>query len=81
MAKEKAPAEETKSDKFKRIASGRTEKALDAISNIGGLANPANYEYTPEQVAKIMSALEAELTKLGNRFKNPTAAQSSGFQL
>jgi hypothetical protein len=76
-----AEAAETKADKFKRLAVSRTNKALDAISNLGGLASTTNYEYTDEQVAKIFAALEGEMTKLQARFKSPDAVAVTGFSL
>lgn len=78
---EAAPAGETKSDKFKRLAVSRTNKALDAIANLGGLSSTANYEYNDEQVAKIFAALEGEMTKLQARFKSPDAVAATGFSL
>lgn len=72
---------ESKADKFVRLATSRTSKALDAIANIGGLASKTNYDYTDEQVAKIFGALEAEMTKLQTRFKNPDSVKTGGFSL
>lgn len=72
---------ETKGQKFTRLANSRVPKALDAIANIGGLASKTNYEYTDEQIAKIFGALEAEMTKLQARFKNPEAVATAGFSL
>lgn len=74
-------ATETKGQKFARLATSRTNKALDAIANLGGLASKTNYEYTDEQVAKIFGALEAEMTKLQTKFKNPDAVATTGFSL
>lgn len=76
-----APATETKGQKFARLATSRTNKALDAIANLGGLASKTNYEYSDEQVAKIFGALEAEMTKLQTKFKNPDAIATTGFSL
>ena len=84
MATKEAPATEateTKAEKFVRLGQARTEKALNAIANIGGLASKTNYDYTDEQVAKIFGALEAEMTKLQSRFKNPAAVATGGFTL
>lgn len=82
MAKEsKAPANESNADKFKRLAIARTNNALKAIALVGGLSNKANYEYNDEQVSSIMKALEAEVIKVANRFKNPAAPAEGGFSL
>lgn len=76
---EKAP--ETKGEKFVRLANGRVPKALTAIAAIRGIANKTNYDYTDEQAGKIMAALEAEMTKLGNAFKSGAAPVAEGFSL
>lgn len=78
-----APAQEqkeTRADAFKRLANARVSKALQAIEVIGNLSS-ANYEKTPEQVAKIMGALQAELDTLEAKFEKPDAVQKSGFSL
>lgn len=74
-------AEETKADKFKRIAENRVSKALSAIATIGGLASKANYDYTDDQVGKIIGALNSEVDVLKNRFAKPEQKVKSGFQL
>lgn len=81
MADKNAPAAETKADRFKRLAIARTNKALDAIANIGGLANKGNYEYDDEAAKKILQALEGEVVKLAAKFTNPTATATEGFTL
>lgn len=77
---EEPKVEETKADKFKRIAEKRTSNALDAIASIGGLAAKNNYEYTPEQVSKIMGALKGEISKLEDKFAGKVEA-ATGFTL
>lgn len=49
-------ANESKTDKFKRLANARVNVALKRIKLIGNLAGPG-YEYTPEQVKAIEDAL------------------------
>ena len=51
------PANETKADRFTRLAVARVSKAIKAIQNIGNLGGP-NYEKTQEQVEKISEALQ-----------------------
>jgi hypothetical protein len=70
---------ETKRQAFERIAKRRTENALKAIALLGGLASPTNYDYTEDHWKAIFTALEAEMTKLQGRVKNPNAPQGSGF--
>ena len=79
MAENKKKPEETKRQKFERLATSRVDKALNAIAIIGGLASKTNYDYTPEHVAAIFKALEGEMTKLQARFTNPAQVAESGF--
>jgi len=82
MATATTPApEKSKAEKFKTLAETRTGKALSAIAVIGGLASTTNYEYTQEQVDKIIGALTAEVAVLANRFANPKAVAKGGFSL
>lgn len=53
----KTPENESKADKFRRLAGARMGKALTMISNIGNCSNRSQYDYTPEQVAKMKADL------------------------
>jgi hypothetical protein len=64
--------EETKHERFRRIASKRTNDVIDRIRILGNCANRSSYEYTEVEVNKIFSEIETQLkmTKLkftGNR--------------
>lgn len=63
MAKPKI-ARETKEERFKRIASARTQKILDALRLLGNCANKNIYSYSEEDVAKIFRAIEKELRRI-----------------
>ena len=58
-----------KSEKFKSLAEKRTNNALKQIRLIGNLANPNSYEYSSEQVRKIVEALNAEIKSVQHRFE------------
>lgn len=64
-----APETETKADAFKRLANYRVQKAIDRLDLIGNLSNRSSYEYTEDQVDRIVVALDEALTRLHNRFK------------
>ena len=57
-----------KSAKFKELAENRVNRALNYIRLIGNLANRNNYEYSEEEVQKIISILEVELKALKTKF-------------
>ena len=55
---------ETKADKFKRIASSRTQNILDAFRRLGNCSNTTIYEYTDEDINKIFSTIEKEVKRV-----------------
>ena len=52
---------ESRSEKFKRVASKRTEELLEKIRILGNCSNKSTYEYTDEDVIKIFKSLEKQL--------------------
>ena len=64
------------SSKFKELAEKRTNNAIKKIKLIGNLANPSHYDYTNEQVKKIMDALTAEVVSTKKRFELATNQRS-----
>ncbi|MCX5726903.1 MAG: hypothetical protein NT030_07020 [Candidatus Saganbacteria bacterium] len=60
-------AGESKGDRFKRLASKRVVNAIQKIELITNLAAPS-YEYTPEEVAKILAALQGSVDKVKGAF-------------
>ena len=59
---------ETKSERFVRIAEARTNKIIDMIQLLGNCANKATYEYTKDDVRQIFGAIEAELRTARAKF-------------
>jgi hypothetical protein len=62
------PENETKEQKFVRLAQKRVTNAVIKLRNIGKLSNRAVYAYSDEQVAAIMSALYEEVSAIENAF-------------
>lgn len=61
---------ETKEERFKRLATTRTNKALHFIRLIENLAHqPARYAYTPEQVEAIAWALGGAIQQLRDAYQ------------
>lgn len=52
---------ETRSERFKRIASKRTNEILEKIRILGNCSNKSSYEYTEEEINKIFSEIEKQL--------------------
>lgn len=53
--------QETKREKFIRIAENRTNKIILMIQLLGNCSNRSAYEYTEKDVADIFGAIEKEL--------------------
>ena len=52
---------ESRNERFKRIATRRTNNILNQIRLLGNLSNKSTYEYSQEEVNKIFSTIEAQL--------------------
>lgn len=59
---------ETKRERFVRIAEARTNKILEMMRLLGNCASKANYDYTEEDIRKIFGALEREMKNTKNKF-------------
>lgn len=69
---------ESKSERFIRLAEGRVTKARMAISRLSYLSNTGNYEYTPQQVEQMFSVLEQDLAEVKSGFMK-TAKEEKKF--
>ena len=67
-AETNSPAEESKADKFKRLATGRVNNALAKIELIGNLAS-SHYDFTFEQYERILISLKEAVENLDKKFQ------------
>ncbi len=67
--------EETRRDRFERIATNRTNRIIDTLRLLGNCSNKSNYEYTEEDVRKIFTAIEAEVKTQKARFSSASKPQ------
>ena len=65
---------ETKEQRFQRLATKRTQAALQKIRLISNLTS-SSYAYTPEQAAKITGALRAAVDTVEARFNRVRGTQ------
>jgi len=63
---------ETRNERFKRLATARTNAVLDKLRLLGNLSNKANYDYYDEGVNKIFSAIESQLRVIKAKFTGST---------
>ena len=66
--------------KFQSLAESRVNNAIKHLRLIGNLSNKNNYQYTDEDVRKIMVAIEAEVKDLKSQFAK-TRNRADRFKL
>lgn len=54
-------SQESRNERFKRIASKRTNEILEKIRILGNCSNKSSYEYSEEEVNKIFSEIDKQL--------------------
>jgi uncharacterized protein YehS (DUF1456 family) len=64
----KRPNESPK-DRFKRLASKRTNEVLRKLKVLGNCANTQAYEYTSEDVNKIFSTIHQKVKEIEAKFR------------
>ena len=76
-----AKIQETKRDKFVRLAEARTNKIIDMIQLLGNCSNLGAYDYTQQDVDKIFTAIENELREAKKKFNKVDSKKGSRFSL
>jgi hypothetical protein len=69
--KKKGYADETPREKFKRLATLRTNEVLKRLKILGNCANRYAYDYTEEDVEKIFMAIEKKVREVKSMFYFP----------
>ncbi len=69
---------ETKRDKFVRLAEKRVNSVIKELELIGNLSNTSNYDYTKEDVDKIIKILKKTIINLELKF---SSKKKSNFKL
>lgn len=59
---------ESKNNKFKRLANKRVPAAIEKLELVKNLSNTNNYEYSKEEVDKIIKALTSSLNEVKKSF-------------
>ena len=77
----KKKTEETKHDKFGRLAEARTNKISGTLQLLENCSNTSVYEYTEAEVEEIFQAIEQSMLKAKKTFTKPEPAKSSRFTL
>ena len=59
---------EDKNKKFKRLAEKRVNNVIKQVQLIGNLSNRSNYDYSREEVNKIIKVLKKSISDLESKF-------------
>ena len=73
--------EETKREKFVRIAEARTNKIINMIQLLGNCSNQSLYEYSQKDVNKIFNTIQTELDEAKKRYSQQDSQKGSKFTL
>ena len=73
--------QETKREKFVRLAEARTNKIIDMLQLLGNCSNTSAYDYTSQDIDKIFNAIEAEVREAKKKFNKVESKKSSRFTL
>ena len=67
--------------KFRGLAEGRTNRALEAILRIGNLSNRQLYEWDEAEVRKVIKALRDAVSEVEKKFASPKGTRENKFTL
>ena len=74
----KQNTDETRKERFRRVATRRTNNILRQIQVLGNCSNKSSYSYTEVDIRKIFSVIEGELRATKSKFTN---RKKNNFQL
>lgn len=75
MEEESENRNETRNEKFLRLAEVRVNKLVDMIHKIDKLSKRNNYEFTEEQAEQIFDFIQNELDEVKGHFLNSDKAE------
>lgn len=76
-----AAKNETKREKFVRMAEARTIKIISMVRLLGNCSNKLAYEYSDKDVNKIFAAIESAVADAKRRFKSAPNGTAQVFSL
>lgn len=66
-----SPTNEHRRERFKRLATARTNAVLQRLKVLGNCANQQAYEYSEEEVEKIFATIDKYLKSIKAKFSFP----------
>ncbi len=69
-----------KKDRFKTVGSRRVQKVLDDLDSLSKCANKSTYEYTEDEVRKMMKAISDKMNLLKAAFSAGSKSSKETFE-
>ncbi len=69
-----------KRDRFKNVAGRRVQKVLDDLESLSKCANKSTYEFTDEEVKKMMRAIREKVKFLDVAFNSGAKSSKQTFE-
>jgi len=76
----KSRHQQMKRNRFERIAAKRVERVVQALDSLGNCANRNNYEYSPEDVEKMMRTIRRKVRAIHTLYKESLGKQTKPFK-
>ena len=74
-------ANESKRERFVRLAETRTNKIINMVQLLGNCSNTSAYEYTEADIEQIFSAIEASVREAKKKFTKTETTKITRFTL
>lgn len=74
-------ANESKRERFVRLAENRTNKIINMVQLLGNCSNTSTYEYTDSDIEKIFNAIENSVRDAKRKFSKSEATKTTKFTL
>lgn len=68
-----------KEDRFKNVAAKRVQKVLDSMESLSKCANRSNYEYTEDDVNKLLKAVREQMRMLEASYTDKSKNKTKTF--
>lgn len=68
-----------KRDRFEKVASKRVQKILDTLDSLSNCSNTNNYDYSEDDVDKMMGVLRAKMKFVENSFRQNVKKGNNTF--
>lgn len=68
-----------KKDRFRNVAAKRVQKVLDSMDSLSRCANRNNYEYSDEDVSRLLKAIKEQMRTLELAFTEKSKTKTKTF--